>query len=397
MPGPKHLSQFACAYRCQVDLYPSLVTIADSASAAIGVTDLAPFPDEAVRIRSRVASGLHGGLSFTYAHPETASSPRESFPWAASIVVVALPYLREGDGPSDRRSVARFADGDRYEGLRSLLATLALKISDDGYRAEVVFDDNRIIDRAVAIRAGVVWSGKSTMVLTPGAGPWILLGSVVTDAELVKTGQMRRTCGTCDACIPACPTDAIIAPGILDARRCISAVLQRRGVIDPRLRTAIGGRIYGCDECLTACPPGKQALASLERAGDGLRPEVVLSLSDGELEVLVEHWYIPSRRMRFVRRNALVALGNTGSEPSLALLERYLCDPDALLRCHAAWAVGRIAGSRAAEMCRAAYDTERDEEVRGELRAAIAASRRGGVYADDAQEERRPDSEENAR
>jgi len=380
-----------------MDLFASLTEIADRASAAIGVTDLAPFPDEADRIRDRVSRGLHGGLSFTYANPDIATNPEKSFPWASSIVVVAVPYLTDGDGATGTRTVARFADGDRYEGLRAVLADIASMLDWVGHRTEIVFDDNRLIDRAVAIRAGVGWSGRSTMVLTPGAGPWILIGSVVTEAVLEPTEPMARSCGTCDACIPACPTKAIIAPGVLDARRCISAVLQRRGVIDRDIRTLIGGRIYGCDECLTACPPGQPAMRLLEATDDALDPSYLLSLCDDDLGPLVEHWYVPSRRMRFIRRNALIALGNTGGESSLGLLASYIDHPDALLGSHAAWSVGRVGGVAATAICEAALERVSDETVRAELVAAIAASRRGGVYAGETSAASLTDPEENAR
>jgi epoxyqueuosine reductase len=380
-----------------MDLFASLTEITDRASAAIGVTDLAPYPDEADRIRDRVSRGLHGGLSFTYANPDMATNPEKSFPWASSIVVVTVPYLTDGDGATGTRTVARFADGDRYEGLRAVLADVASMLDGAGHRTEIVFDDNRLMDRAVAIRAGVGWSGKSTMVLTPGAGPWILIGSVVTEAVLEPTEPMARSCGTCDACIPACPTKAIIAPGVLDARRCISAVLQRRGVIDRDIRTLIGGRIYGCDDCLTACPPGQPAMRPLEATDDALDPSYILSLSDDELGPIVEHWYVPSRRMRFVRRNALIALGNTGGESSLGLLASYIGHPDALLGVHAAWSVGRVGGVAATAICEAALERVSDETVRAELVAAVAASRRGGVYAGETSAASLTDPEENAR
>lgn len=369
-------------YRDPVDLLQAFKEIEDQTSATIGVTDMTAFPEEEERLVSRVDRGLHGGLSFTYANPRVASRPADSFPWASSIVVAAVPYLAGGDGERDGRTLARFADGDRYVRVLEVLDLIAAALDSDGSRCEIVYDDNRLIDRAVAVRAGVAWRGKSTMVLTPGAGPWILLGSVVTDAALAPTPPMRRTCGTCDACIPACPTDAIIAPGVLDARRCIAAVLQRRGTIDRALRSAIGGRIYGCDECLTACPPGRHALMAQDTTLDWLSPELILTSSDEELEAMVTHWYVPSRRMRFVRRNALVALGNTGDDASLGVLSRYLGHEDELLGGHAAWAVGRIGGARALALLRSALESESRDSVREELLLSVAECDRDGVYAD---------------
>lgn len=365
-----------------MDLVTAFRAIEKRTSSTIGITDLQPFPEVEAAIRGRVSDGLHGGLSFTYAHPEKASRPADSFPWASSIVVVAVPYLREGDGAQHGRTVARFADGDRYEGLKAVLGEVADLLEADGSRTEIVYDDNRLVDRALAVRAGIAWSGKSTMVLTPGAGPWILLGSVVTDASMEVSPPMRRTCGTCDACLPACPTGAIIAPGVLDARLCISAVLQRRGTIDPLLRKAIGGRIYGCDECLTACPPGEPALRKRTPATEMLSPSSVLVADDQELEEAVDHWYVPSRKMRFVRRNALVALGNTGDEASLGLLARYLGHEDSLLAEHAAWAIGNIGGTAGAVICGAALATEKRQAVREELVSAVAACTPPTVYAE---------------
>lgn len=385
-----------------MDLHAAFANIEDRTSARIGVTDTGPFPEEEQRIHDRVEKGLHGGLSFTYANPEVASKPAEAFPWAASIVVAAVPYLGDGDGERDGRTVARFADGDRYEVLRAVLAEIAAELEARGQRVEIVFDDNRLLDRPLAIRAGVAWAGKSTMVLTPGAGPWILIGSVVTDAKIPVSEVMARTCGTCDACIPACPTDAIVAPGILDARRCISAVLQRRGAIDPALRTAIGTRIYGCDECLVACPPGEPTLRRLTATTDVLSPTHLLTAQDEELERIVERWYVPSRRMRFVRRNALVALGNSGDESALDLLEGYLKNADELLAGHAAWAIGRIGGPLATAILNEALKRDQAPSVRDELLDAVTASERGGVYADDtradpAPEARPTDAKEHAR
>lgn len=380
-----------------MDLLPSLADIAQRTSSTIGVTDTSPFPEEEERILDRVEKGLHGGLSFTYAQPEKACRPAESFPWASSIVVAAVPYLDDGDGEDSERTVARFADGDRYVRLDHVLEQIEAVLASSGWRTEIVYDDVRLIDRAVAVRAGIAWRGKSTMVLSPGAGPWILLGSVVTAAEIPVGTPMRRSCGTCDACIPACPTDAIIAPGVLDARRCISAALQRRGTIDMTLRAAIGGRVYGCDDCLTACPPGHPALAAVAMTDEVLDPRRVLALTDEELDDIVGHWYVPSRRMRFVRRNALVALGNTGGEPALELVSRYLRDADPLLRGHAAWAVGRIGGTAAASLIAAASEAETDESVREELELAIVACGRGDVYAEVQPEQPLSNSEENPR
>lgn len=317
-----------------------------SSNVRVGVTDLSPFDETRQQIKARVADGLSGGLGFVYREPDVATTPSVSFPWGRSMVVAAVPYVRSGDGEVEgqTRSIARFADGDRYDVVRRTLDGLQRVLETAGARCEQVFDDDRLVDRAVAVRAGVAWPGKSTMAITPGAGPWFLIGTVVTDLRIDPTEPMTRSCGTCTACIPACPTGAIIAPGVLDARLCLAAILQRPGPIPVELRTAVGGRIYGCDDCLVACPPGDKMLAAVEVGSQHPTPRHVLEQTDQTLEELSRHWYVPKRNMRFVRRNAIVALGNTGGSNDIPLLAGYLGHPDELLATHAAWAVAKIGG-----------------------------------------------------
>lgn len=351
--------------------------VVDGARVRLGVADPAPFPEVAAEIERRDRTGERGSLGFTYRDPATSTRPDASFPWARSIVVAAVGYLRDGDGEpgpdGPARSVARFADGDRYGDLRRVLDRIAGELEADGRRAVPVYDDDRLVDRALAVRSGVAWWGKSTMAITPGLGPWFLIGSVVTDAPIRPTEPMQRTCGSCTACLPACPTGAIVAPGVLDARRCLAAVLQARGSIPAAIRPAVGGRVYGCDDCLTACPPGHGALGARPIAVTPT-PVGILARSDEELLEAFGHWYIPGRRVRFVRRNALVALGNTGGPEDVGLLAGYAGHPDALLRAHAAWALGAIGSPGAGAVLAAADRVERDPRVRDEIAAARTAA-----------------------
>jgi len=353
-------------------LLEDLVATAGAHGATIGVTDLAPFPELAEQMRTRVDDGLRARLGFTYKDIELATEPRRSFPWGRSIVAVAVGYLRDGDGPGEERSVARFADGDRYRTLTVVLDALDGHLAREGYRCETVFDDDRLVDRAVAQRAGVGWSGKSTMTLVPGRGPWVFLGSIVTDASLPANRPMVRTCGTCDDCIPACPTGAIVAPGVLDARRCLAAIFQSRGDIPHEVRVAAGGRIYGCDDCLTSCPAGHRDLRARSSHRDMVTARDVLAMGDRELATAVDHWYVPGRKMRFVRRNALVAIGNTGGDDAVAIALAYLGHQDAMLRRHAAWALGVLAPELLDEVRGHLIASERDASVREELELAGA-------------------------
>jgi len=239
-----------------------------------------------------------------------------------------------------------------------------------------VADDDRLVDRAAAVRAGIGWWGKNTMVLAPDVGPWMLLGSVVTDAPLEIDEPMVRTCGTCSACIPACPTGALDTVGVLDASRCLAAILQRPGVIPRGLRAAVGDRLYGCDDCLDVCPPGTRRLAGGVEHG---RHDIVglLELDDQSLLRKFDHFYVPKRRARVLRRNALVALGNVGELDDVPLLAGFLGHPMEVLRLHAAWALGRIGGDLAVAALEIARSAERATAVGDEISLALIDARMG--------------------
>jgi epoxyqueuosine reductase len=365
-----------------MELTERLQLAAENAGATgYGVCDVAPFTQVAEDIEQRVAAGMHAGMRFTFGEPATATDIRASFPWAHRLVVVAWSYLPgAGDpGPPQPRTgrVARFAVEDHYRGLRRVLAELAATLHAAGHRAEPIADDNRLVDRGAAVRAGIGWWGKNTMVLAPGAGPWLLLGSVVTDADLPASAPMVRDCGTCDACLPACPTGALVAPGILDARRCLAYWLQGPGLIPYELRRAMGDRVYGCDDCLEACPPGGRLLAGSTARRGRVDLFELLRADDATLLERFGHWYIPRRQARYLRRNALVALGNSGGLDAAAVAAGFLSHPDWLLRAHAAWAVGELGGKMAAGVLAAAAAAETHPEVSDEIELARVVAEAG--------------------
>lgn len=353
---------------------------ADAGLDGVGVCTAEPFSDTRVEIRSRKARDLSARLGFTFSDPDVSTDIRRSFPWAARLVVGIRAYLPAAGDPGERLPgqgrVARFAVNDFYQPLRSGLEAIASELGVAGYRAEVLADDSRLVDRAAAVRAGVAWWGKSTMALAPGVGPWFLIGSVVTDAPLTPSDPMDRSCGTCQACLPACPTGALIEPGVLDARLCLAAVAQSPGVIPRGMRPLMGDRIYGCDECLAACPPGGRLLdRAVSPRGSVDLPEL-LRAADVDLLDAFSHFYLPARNPRILRRNALVALGNTGAAEHLGIAAGYLGNPDWVLRLHAAWAVHRLGTrlslSRADLYLRHAASLETSPEVREELALAGA-------------------------
>lgn len=337
---------------------------------AVGVAGAEPFDDTRRVLEERRAAGLHGGMQFTYRKPARSTDPSATLPGARSLVVGALGYRRAapggtapeagprrpGEDPEPRPAgpaarVARYAWSDVYGELRTALAAVAARLAADGWRATVVADDNALVDRAAAHRAGLGWYGKSTNLLLPGRGSWFVIGSVLTDAPLPADAPVADGCGPCQRCIEACPTGAIVAPGVLDARRCLAWVVQADGVVPRELRVALGDRIYGCDDCQEVCPPNRADRRHRPDepapAGAEARVDLLGLLAAGDDELLARHgrWYVPRRQARYLRRNAIVALANAGdgADPStVATVRRYLADADPMLRAHAVWAARRL-------------------------------------------------------
>ena len=348
-------------------------------AAGFGVASAQVFSSERVALIASIESGRSGPLRFTYDDPEVATDISLSFPWARSLVVVGYDYLQRAETPGvEGAVVGRFATTTHYDGVRRITGAIAEFLRAGGYRAEMVSDDNRLVDRAAAVRAGVGWPGKSTMVLAPGHGPWMLLGTVVTDASIAVSPPMERDCGTCSACISACPTGALGEWG-LDARRCLSTWLQTPGSVPQWIRPLMGRRLYGCDDCLTACPPGGRALAAAgERPGE-LPFADLLGLSDDVLLDRCSWWYVPRRQGRFLRRNLLVAAGNSREPEAREAVEAHTRHPSSMIRGHAYWALARGFDGRNA--LRDALETETVPEARDELLLALLMAEHHEVHA----------------
>lgn len=337
----------------------------------VGFTSAEPFTEARETLRRRKALGMAGPLHFTYEDPERSTDVREAFPWAQTLIVLGASYIESAARHADTGPVVgRFATADHYRRVRDAAAAVISTVEASGGRADLLVDDTRLVDRAAAVRAGIGWIGRSTMVLTPGHGPWQLLGSVVTDLDFPESTPMSRTCGTCVACIPACPTGAITSDG-LDGRLCISTWLQTPGSIPLWVRPLIGRRIYGCDDCLTSCPPGRPAMICSTTPVERLSFTGLLALSDEELTSRFEWFYIPHREARFLRRNLLVAAGNSEETEALESIADHFTHPSAIVRGHAYWALARSARMRAWTPLREHYDLETVPMARAELEQAL--------------------------
>jgi epoxyqueuosine reductase len=323
----------------------------DAGLDAVGVTSTEPLGEARHALESRRRDGLHGGMAFTYRNPARSTEPARILEGARSLVVGARRYVSTTEPAPHRAAgmVARYARDDHYARLRDGLGAIAGRLRRDGWRARVVADDNALVDRAAAVRAGIGFYGKSTNVLLPGRGSWFVLGAVVTDAPLEPNREpVADGCGSCTRCIDGCPTGAIVAPGVVDARRCLAWLVQAPGTFPVEHRAALGGRIYGCDDCQEVCPPNRTEERHRPPGPGGsawVDLVAMLHMTDEELLASYGRWYIPRRDPRYLRRNALVALGNVGDrrdERVVRAVDRYARGDDPLLREHAEWAARRL-------------------------------------------------------
>ena len=349
----------------------------------VGVTDAAPLSRARVAIDDRKARGLSDTMGFTYRNPSRSTDPNTAVEGARSIIVAARSYHSDQpDHPGGISArVARYAQDDHYTPLRQALQKVALRLRADGYRAVVFADENNLVDREVAYRAGLGWFGKNANILLPGAGSFFSLGSIVTTAVLAPASQPAPDgCGTCRACYDECPTQAIVADGVIDARRCLAWLVQKPGIFPREFRVALGDRLYGCDDCQTSCPPtvrlhSRHHARIAPSAGPGAFVDVIELLNESNESLLEKYgsWYLADRDPRWLRRNGLIILGNIAPvdisarensvmSPVEQVLRRYLGDIDPMLRLHALWAAVRLGRRDLVE----SLAVDADESVRDE-------------------------------
>jgi epoxyqueuosine reductase len=307
---------------------------------AVGVARAEAYADTERHIRERRARGLFGRLRFTTARPEVSCHPEQLLDGARSVVSAALCYWEpEPERPPGHGRLPRYTWHDGYAQLRRKLDVIGRALG-GAYR--VLVDANDHVDREAAARSGVGFYGKNTMLITRRSGSWVVLGTLVTTAELDPTPPLDRGCGSCTLCIDACPTGALDEPGTLDATRCLSYWTQVPEPVPVEYREHLGAQVYGCDICQDVCPWNR----GVERRRAGRAPDPaahvdLVSWLAGDVESF-GRLYVPRNDRRWLQRNALVAAGNTGGDGVRDPVERHARGDDAMLAEHARWALERM-------------------------------------------------------
>ena len=328
----------------------------DAGFIRIGVTSLEPFTEAASRGIEAIEAGRMDGMAWMHRRRfEHAAAPHQRYPWARSFVSFAWPYPPSSGPVSGHGRVAAYAaledpetgrPIDYHELLpRQINRVLAeLRESVPELRSKVFCDHGWSIDRAVAARGAIGFAGKHTGLITKEAGSYVLLAEALLSVDLEADAPVATNCGTCTRCLPACPTGALIAPGVIDARRCISYLtIEHDGPIPPELREAIGDWVFGCDICQQACPINERlAPAARERSGFDLIE--LLELNSAAFNARFAGTPLHRSGRERLARNAAIALGNVAGPEAVAALRRAASsDPDATVRDAASWAAERIA------------------------------------------------------
>ena len=355
----------------------------------LGIAPATPPPHHDA-FRAWLATGLAGATHEWLArHATLRADPRSLLPGATTIVMLATDHVAdvpESAGPQGR--VARYAWGDDYHDLlraRGNALAAWLEAAVPGCATRAVVDSAPLAERDFAALAGLGWIGKNTMLIHPGAGSYFLLTALLTDLALPIDAPLDVDhCGTCTACLDACPTQAFPEPRVLDARRCISALtIEDHGHIAPELRPAMADWIFGCDVCQEVCPWNRHAPGSLEPAfqprggAAALDPGDLLHLDAAGFRDRFRGSAIRRAKRRGLLRSAAHALGNRPDAGRLDVLTLALDDEEPVIRAAAAWALGRwVAAGVAVDAARAALGgrraVETDPEVRAEIVAALA-------------------------
>ena len=356
----------------------------------VRITSADEFPEDREIAIQRIQDGLMDGLPwFNAARVNRGSSPRQLLPGARSVICLALNYFpgppnqAEGKGEDSvpQGKIARYARGRDYHRvmkrkMRDCVVELSCRL-DTKVAARWYVDDGPMLDRAAAARSGLGWFGKNTNILTSTLGSWVFLGQIVTDLELEPDPPLAKTCGSCARCIDACPTGAFVAPYVIDNARCISYLtIENRGPIPRELRPQMLDWVFGCDICQEVCPVNRKEQQADEphfaRRDMSVADLVeLLGMTDESFSNRFAGTPVMRARRVGMQRNACVALGNARDPSTVPALIRVLVTAEAVVRGHAAWALGEIGGAAAHSALGEALDSENDPDVFSEITEAL--------------------------
>ena len=351
----------------------------------VGISPVTPPPHEST-FAQWLREGLGGEMAYLERTEALRRDPSKLIPWAVSIISVGINYYkplpRIPFSGGTRGWISRYAWGDDYhEVVKKRLADLLARIRQivpEPLEGKIFVDSGPVLEREFAGVCGIGWIGKNTQLISPRHGSWFFLGELFLSVKLAYDRAIADRCGRCDLCLKACPTGAFIGPYVLDARRCISYLtIELKGAIPQHLRPLIGNHVFGCDICQEVCPYNVKAGTSREAAfapREGLyAPQLIpfLSLSADEFQRRFAGSPVLRAKRRGFLRNVAVALGNLKSPEAVPALVNALEDEDALVRSHAAWALGQIGSREALQALAQRVAREGDAEVQAEIRQAL--------------------------
>jgi len=351
----------------------------------IGFTTAAPFTELKNRLRRQQELGYQSG--FEESDIEKRTEPLQLLNEAESIVSIAVAYpSRMQNAPIGKKGARRgiFCRAswgvDYHTAIRERLKLLSAWLEErvEGVRIESMVDTGALVDRAVAERAGIGWSGKNCSIITPEFGSYVYLGELITNVPFSPDKPMEDECGECRLCLDVCPTGALIQGGQLDAQRCIAFLTQTKGTLPDEFRNHIGNRLYGCDTCQTVCPNNKgkinwihdEFIPDPELAKPLLTP--LLTISNREFKAKFGHVSGSWRGKKPIQRNAILALAHFKEEAAIPDLINLLKNDDRpVIRGTSAWALGKIGGEQAKSALYDAEANEQDEEVLNEIHKGL--------------------------
>ncbi len=357
----------------------------------IGVTGVEPFEELLPLLKRFYEEGRASGFE----HPDAAVriDPLSLLPNASSMISIAVAYVHEDAYATTYPKkvtglVSKYAWGTDYhrivtQKLERLAYYLQKQVHHD-IAYKIAVDTSALVDRAVAERAGIGFIGKNCSLITDEFGSWVFLGTLLVDIEIERTpeAQMEHvaslSCQDCDLCLTACPTDALIAPFVIDSTRCLSYITQSKGMIPEEFRAPLGRRVWGCDTCQTVCPLSKTPSLTKEPAFFPERelafPDLyyILSLTNRTFQQKFGHTAVAWRGLAVWRRNAIIALGNIRDDRAVPLLIDLLADARPEIRASAAWALRQIDAKEGTLAVAKAFHEEKNPQVLIEMRYALA-------------------------